>query len=375
MKKILSVLALGAAVMTANAQQAYVGNKFADNWSLGVVAGGVTKTTHNAFWGGMRPTYGLELTKSLTPVFGLGIQAKVNNNTTGAKTAFDQVDAALLGKVNLFNLFAGYNGTPRLFEVEAAVGLGLGHNFGGMDDENFMFSKYGLNFNFNLGESKAWTVSVKPSIVYDMTSNHKAYWHNVNRSNIELLAGVTYHFKSSNGKHHFTNMREYDQAEVDGLNAKINDLRSTVASKDNTIGTKDAEIRNLQQQLNAARNSNNGEKCDKNCSASGLETIVIFRQGKATIDGSQALNVERIANMLKNDKNATVVVKGYASPEGSASFNKRLAQKRADAVKKLLVKKYKVDANRIKAEGQGVGSMFSKPAWNRVSISTVQPSK
>ena len=79
--------------------------------------------------------------------------------------------------------------------------------------------------------------------------------------------------------------------------------------------------------------------------------------------------------MLKNDKNATVVVKGYASPEGSASFNKRLAQKRADAVKKLLVKKYKIDADRIKAEGQGVGKMFSKPAWNRVSISTLQPSK
>ena len=373
MKKILSVLALCAAVTTTNAQQAYVGNKFADNWSLGVVAGGVTKTTHSAFWGGMRPTYGIELTKNITPVFGLGMQALANNNTTGAKTAIDQLNTALLAKVNLSNLFAGYKGAPRLFEPEVAVGLGLGHNFGTDADKNYMFSKYGLNLNFNLGESKAWTVALKPSIVYDMTSNHKAYWHNVNRSNIELLAGVTYHFKSSNGAHHFTNVREYDQAEVDGLNAKINDLRGTVAGKDNTISTKDAEIRALQQQLNQARNNKGEECCNKGNSE--LESIVIFRQGNANIEGSQLLNVERIANYLKNNGKATVVVKGYASPEGSASFNKRLAQKRADAVKKALVKKYGIDSKRIKAEGQGVGKIFSKPAWNRVSISTIQPSK
>lgn len=42
MKKILSVLAIGAAVMTASAQSVE-GNKFFDNWSIGLVGGGITK--------------------------------------------------------------------------------------------------------------------------------------------------------------------------------------------------------------------------------------------------------------------------------------------------------------------------------------------
>ena len=40
-------------------------------------------------------------------------------NTSNSKTAFDASDISLLGKVNLVNLFSGYAGEPRLFEVEA----------------------------------------------------------------------------------------------------------------------------------------------------------------------------------------------------------------------------------------------------------------
>ena len=32
-------------------------------------------------------------------------------------------------------------------------------------DRNSMSSKLGLNFNFTLGESKAWTLAVKPALV------------------------------------------------------------------------------------------------------------------------------------------------------------------------------------------------------------------
>jgi hypothetical protein len=35
------------------------------------------------------------------------------------------------------------------------------------------------------------------------------------------------------------------------------------------------------------------------------------------------------------------------------------------------VNKYKIAANRIEAEGQGVGNMFEEADWNRVSICTI----
>ena len=63
---------------------------------------------------------------------------------------------------------------------------------------------------------------------------------------------------------------------------------------------------------------------------------------------------------------------GYASPEGSAEVNARIAAARAEAVKTILVNKYKINASRITAEGQGVGDMFTEPDWNRVSICTIE---
>lgn len=65
-----------------------------------------------------------------------------------------------------------------------------------------------------------------------------------------------------------------------------------------------------------------------------LESVITFRQGKTTIDNSQLPNIERIATYLKNHKEASVVIKGYASPEGSVEVNERLAQQRAEIVKK-----------------------------------------
>jgi hypothetical protein len=102
-----------------------------------------------------------------------------------------------------------------------------------------------------------------------------------------------------------------------------------------------------------------------------LESVITFRQGRISIDNSQLPNVERIATYLRNHKEAGVVIKGYASPEGSAEVNERIARQRAEAVRNMLVNRYRIAKDRIVAEGQGVGYMFEEPDWNRVSICTI----
>ena len=382
MKKIYAILAMSAAVLSANAQKTVQGSKFFDNWSLGLVGGVITPTTHSALIDDMRATYGVELTKQVTPVLGLGAQFLASNNTTASRTVFDRSVLTLFGKVNLSNFFCGYNGKPRLFELEAVAGAGWGHDYytkSASKDLNYLTSKYGLNFNFNLGEKKAWTLSLKPSIIYNMESKAEQsyYAYNVNRSSLEMLAGLTYHFKNhNNGKHHMTLLRAYDQAQVDALNAKINDLRSLSNEKDATIAKQGNQIRELQQLLNDERNKKPMvETVTVTHATNSMEQTVTFRQGKSIVDASQLPNVERIATFLRNHRKATVIIKGYASPEGSAEINAKIALARAEAVKTILVQRYKIEANRITAEGQGVGNMFSEPDWNRVSICTIDESK
>jgi outer membrane protein OmpA-like peptidoglycan-associated protein len=103
-----------------------------------------------------------------------------------------------------------------------------------------------------------------------------------------------------------------------------------------------------------------------------LECLVYFGQGKTIVSPAQLPNVERIATFLKNNKDSKVIIYGYASPEGSVEVNERIANQRADAVKNLLVNKYKIAADRITAKGKGVGDSFSEPDWNRVSICTIE---
>lgn len=377
MKKLFTIAAMSALVLTANAQKSVQGSKFFDNWSIGVVGGGIVKTTHTKFFKGIKPNAGIELSKQVTPILGFTGQLTADAKVTPSSNIVDAANLSLLARINLSNVFCGYNGQPRLFEVEAAIGAGWGHDFypayqGG--DNSYLTSKYGLNFNFNVGQKKAWTIALKPSIVYNMNKNAANYLgYNVNQSAIEMLAGVTYHFKNrSNGKHYMTYVKAYDQAEVDGLNAKVNDLRSQVNDKDAQIAKLAANARNLQQQLNDARNQKPIVKTiTRNTNSYTLEQTVTFRQGKTSVDASQLPNVERIASYLKNHHKSTVSIKGYASPEGSAEINAKIALARAEAVKNILVSKYGISASRITAEGQGVGNMFSENDWNRVSICTI----
>lgn len=154
MKKFIIVSAFALGAFTANAQTgetALQGTKFGDNWSIGINAGAVTPLTHSSFFKDARPAFGFGITKQLTPVFGLGIQGMGYVNTTQSKTAFDASDVSLLGKVNLMNLFGGYQGSPRLFEIEALAGMGWLHYYmNGPGDQNSWSTRFGMNLNFNL---------------------------------------------------------------------------------------------------------------------------------------------------------------------------------------------------------------------------------
>ena len=374
MKKFIAVIVACLTCSGIYAQRAYEGANLGDNWSIGIHAGVTTPLTHSAFFPNMRATWGLGIGKQLTPFFGMGVEAMTSINTTASKTAFDNTNVSLLTSVNLSNLFAGYWGTPRLFEIETLAGLGwLHYAQNGDGDRNSISSKLGLNFNFNLGEAKAWTIGIKPALVYDLNAcGERNVGFNANRAAWEITVGLKYHFRCSNGKHHISFAKLYDQAEVDALNEQVNNLRQTNVDQEAELTAANQRNAELEQQLADCKNQGPVIVTDTITShKKTLESVVTFRQGGVSVVASQTPNVERIATYLKNHEKATVSIKGYASPEGKAEVNARIAQQRADAVKSLLVKRYKIAENRITAEGQGVGNMFEEPDWNRVSICTI----
>lgn len=395
MKKIVLTLAVAVFAIAANAQTTSTQNyasssRFTDNWSIGVHAGTTEQLIEMDHF---TPTLIIDADKYITPWFGVGVDARLNFSTRALPVHYivaqsEGVDA--YAKFNLSNLFLGYKGSRRMFEPVVYTGLGWMHyNCSEMPafattlntlsgstyaiDRDQMVYRAGVEFNFNLGKSRAWAIQINPSVAWGSIQNGKLDRRN---AAYEMTAGVVYHFKNSNGTHDFAKANLRNEEEIFNLNQTISKLRednnnqaSQLRDDNNTI----IALRNTVDQLNKAPKEINTLTTTTN-STNALECYVYFNQGKTAIAASQLPNVERIATFLNHHKESTVLIKGYASPEGSEAINIKIANARAEAVKTILVNKYRIDASRISAEGQGVGNSFSEPDWNRVSICTIQAS-
>ena len=367
MKKIFTLFAGLMAAATLSAQTVLESKTF-DNVYIGINGGLATKATGHAWLKDMNPNAGLRIGRNFTPVFGLAAESNVyfkntNGHTTG--TVVNGMNTSLLGTTNLTNLFGGYKGEPRLFELTALYGLGWGHVFG-HPTENYkadmLTSKAALDFGFNLGQKKAWQLYIEPAMIWALNGNgYQGVKYDVNRASFQLNVGLVYKFKNSNGSHNFVVAQLRDQAEIDALNDQINDLRGELAGKDDEMAAKDRQIAELKQQLADCQNQ-------ATTACESLQPVVIFRQGKSTIDRAQYASIELIAKYMKDNQDAKVEIKGYASPEGSAKFNQKLSQARAEAVKKALVKRYNISADRIEAKGMGATNKLSERVeFNRVA--------
>lgn len=374
MKKTLLLAACALGTIGASAQVVEQPGFF-DNWSMGLDGGVTTPLKNHAFFGSMRPLVGLHIGKQITPVFGLGVEGQFGVNTsrfngTGhSTTAFDNSYVGVYGTVDLFNLFGGYNCEGRPFTIEAVGGTGWGHYYvNGPGDFNYFATKAGLNFNFNVSNNV--TIGISPYVTWNMNGRPQPQAptnFNANVANFNLQASVTYHF----GGNKFNCVMPYNQAEVDALNGQINDLRAALDASQSNSAAWEAKANGLANDLAACMNR--PAQVVKEVS-NNLNSVryIFFRIGSSVITADQQPNVEMIAQYMKNHPDSKVIVKGYASPDGNLDFNIKLAQARAESVKRALVKGYKISADRITAKGEGIGDMFKEESWNRVSVCTIE---
>ena len=388
MKKFLMTMAAVAVSASVFAQgTAVVPNKTGDNIYFGANFGVSTPLKGYKALGNLTPELGIRFGKNFSTVFGLAIDADLhfasspkNYNLYGkeykldTKTFVDNTNISLIGTANLSNLFGGYKGDPRSFELIGLGGFGWGHRFGNSELESFT-SKIGLDFALNLGADKAIQVFAEPSITWDLLGSTEVLnaldYHN-DRAHFSFKLGLNYKFMNSNGKHNFSIEQLRDQSEIDGLNAKINDLRSTISANEartnRALTEKDAEINRLKRELEECQNKPATVVEQVVKQTANLQPTVVFGQGKSVVEKSQEANISLIANYMKKHPEAKVKISGYASPEGNPELNQRLSEARANAVRDVLVKKYKIAANRLETEGLGAtDKLFDEVEFNRVA--------
>lgn len=332
MKKLFTLIAAAVIAAGASAQTVEESKTF-DNIYVGINGGLATKATGHAWMKGLDPNFGVRIGRNFTPVFGLAVESNAyfsNKPWKSNGTAVRALNTSLLGTVNLSNWFGGYKGEPRLFEVSALYGFGWGHTFGtksnamvGEADPDFntskigransLTSKAGLDFAFNLGESKAWQIYIEPAMIWGLNGfGYDNVQYNINRAFAQLNAGVVYKFKTSNGTHNFKIAQVRDQSEIDGLNSQINDLRKELAVEPKEV------IKEIVKEVPS-----------EEVKVENL-VFVTFAQGKSVL----TREAKKALDAIESGKHVEVV--GTASPEGNAELNKKLSQTRADVVANYL---------------------------------------
>ncbi len=299
--------------------------------------------------------------KWFTP--GIGLRTKAN--ALWFQKAFDSNDANKAKYVtineqvlfNLSNMLCGYD-AERFWNFIPYVGAGVYHRWGAGKANGTVLSAGILN-TFRLGK----VVSLNLELGYmnydknflsgvgngtGLSAHHRDH-------QLTLEVGATFNIGKStwNKTPDVDAIKALSQGQIDALNAQLSDAQAENARLKNLLA-------NQPKQTAAAVVA--PQTVTKVVAA---PVSVFFNLGKSTVASKKDLqNVSDLAKVAK-DNNAKLVVTGYAdSKTGSADYNQKLSQKRAEAVANELVK-LGVSRDQIETVAAGGVNTLSPITYNR----------
>ena len=352
MKKFFLMLMVALFTMSMTSAQTVHESKMFDNTYVTVSVGAYNATTNiqvgePCFYKYIRPQFGVEVGKQVTTLYTTGLEFTTNVNTTGVKTAFDDMALLWLHKLNVTNMIWGYCPDAK-WDLNVVGGLGWGHDM--VIRDNYGVVQAGLEVAYNLNDT--WSILAKSNIEW----HHVNDGLNVNKSNVGLSIGVSYKFPNGDGGRGFTLCSE-DQffLESQRLNGEINDLRQQLEGQ-----------KVINNNLNAKLKLHEQHQCQ-------VDTVIIdntiaptlgFVINKAELTEQSNAYLYQIAQAYKNSE---LVVKGYADAQtGNPEYNMELSKKRAEVVKAKLIE---YGATNVVTEAYGdTVQPFADNDMNRVAI-------
>ncbi len=383
MKKFMISLALASIAMVSYAQEtvsevvvptekhSVMTNGWWDNWFLGV-NGGVqvyngVRTLGESPFDHLTPAISAFVGKWHTPGFGW----RVAYNGFQIKPYEDMDEAAFMNfhfdaMFNVSNLVCGYN-SDRIWNFIPYVGVGWAGAKVDENDNEFhgsISANYGILNTFRLSDNWALNLEVSGTFLRNGFSGlpgsagHDMMWA------AEL--GVTYKFNNAT----WENTPDIDA--IMAMNA------AALAELNSQLQAKEAENAQLKSQLTAAKNAlaqaqTRIKQIESAPKYMDVAQSVFFAFNSSKIDSKkEIINLQSLAEAAKN-AGVKLSVIGYAdSATGSAAYNQKLSEARANAVAEKLVE-MGVPQNMLVVEGKG-GVDAEKPARlnRRVIISIVK---
>lgn len=249
---------------------------------------------------------------------------------------------------NLSNMFCGYN-EERVYSFIPYVGAGLVHSWTDPKEDNLGVNA-GLINRFRLSSALDLNVELRGVL---MKNSFGGFGKEAMGG---LTVGVTYKFKNR-GWEAVPTVPMVPESQLNDMRDKVNALQG--------------ENESLKRDLVEARNKKPEVVVEKQMVPGMTRLVVVFNIGKSNISKREYMNIEAMAQGMKENSDKVYTVTGYADKStGSAEYNMKLSKKRAEAVRDLLVNEFNVPASQLKVDYKGgVDNMFYDDAkLSRVAI-------
>lgn len=389
-KKYLMFMLASMFLMSANAQEekplgktdekySVLTNRFGANWYItGNIGGQITFADDEGegkFGKRIAPALHIGIGKWFTPGMGIrlmysGLSSKGFGQAGDSyisgkpdangfyKQKFNYMNIHADAMFNLSNLFCGYN-EKRVYNAIPYVGLGMVRR---LEKDNNGQKNLHLGVNTGLVNrfcvAKAWDVNLEIGalIMRDEFDSKRA--GKKTDAVLSISAGVTYNFAPRGFSKAIVRTTGISQAEMDAIR---NDLNEQLAKN-----------KALEKELAQEKSRNAVVKEDPKqvVVAETTPRLIFFSINKATIAPREKVNVRYMAEQMKANPDRKFTITGYAdNSTGSAEFNQKLTQKRAEAVYNMLVDEFGVNPSQLTVEAKGgVDNMYESASLNRVVI-------
>ncbi len=387
MKKVCMLLAFAGLSVAIFAQNDYYGyrssaesdkyavvtNSFGSNWFISA-GGGAEALFGDDDWLGdfkdrISGTFNVAIGKWFTPALGLrlmysGIQSRgltraqhnpfVKHRVDGEnyyRQKFNYMNLHGDIMLNLNALFAGYD-EKRVWEVIPYVGFGFTHTYS-LPHRQALAINGGISNRFRLSEAWDFNIDINGMLTEDKfdaeVGGSKGY-----DGIVGLTAGFTYRFAKRGFKRPGTTRQLISEAELRQLRADMAALAAENASLQNQLANRPPTVER-----------------EVIVNKGGAPRAVFFNIDSSVISDRDMINLEYLAEEIKNNTNLRYKVVGYAdSYTGNPTYNQGLSERRANAVADALAQKG-VDRSRLDISGAGGVDLYAKPYLNRQVL--IQP--
>lgn len=371
-KKIFTfglLLGLLTVCSTANAQdQEYPRYGFWSNWSIGASIDLIKQGEHGWDWPkGINMGFSVMAEKELNHVWTLRLTGMVptlfnDDSDTPNDPISERNDlfaAGMVGfKFSITNAIMGYD-TSRRASIYL---LGMGGVSYRRDDVGITGSDF--SFAAAIGGGYSYKICKKSTIFVEGLVMDHASVRNIFDNHLMIDAMISVGYLYNFGLTKADRERQATEALMSAENLAA--LQNSLDEANRKIENKDKEIKRIKDDLKKAQDDLKNRpvaNVGNSAAADSLQKLVdqikedqvtyyalpfsvLFDFDQYTVNDSEMEKIAAVAKVMKST-DANFTVRGFCDKVGKDSYNQKLAQRRAEKVVDILVKKYGVDKSRL----------------------------